>query len=175
MRLPRRCGWLVLVTLVFVLDACVLDPEKQVAEQLNAHWGNLEQHPSTLKSPLHDLKVRLWQDRPDYSALIDDTPLRYPRAISLEMPEYPWFVAHLRLEAFVNVSIVIGEDGNVEAARVLKSSDSYFDESALEAAKTFKFKPAQGPTGPRKFLADIPIHYLPPIGNADSRPAPFRR
>jgi TonB family protein len=147
--------------LCLLLANCAADPEKVAADRLNAYWENLERHPSSQNSPLHDLKVKLWQDQPEYAALIDDIPPHRPRIITLVMPECPPVVSFLRVQGDVDVSYVIGADGNVEAARILKSSNVAFNDPALKAVWEFKFRPASGPEGPRKYLTSTPIHFQP--------------
>jgi TonB family protein len=47
----------------------------------------------------------------------------------------------------------------VENARILESSDSRFNDSALEAIRRFTFIPAEGVNGPTREIAMQPLHF----------------
>jgi TonB family protein len=66
-------------------------------------------------------------------------------------------LAHVN--AKVIVSFVVGVDGRVEDARVIESSDSRFDASALEAIRRFTFIPAEGVNGPTREIAMQPFNF----------------
>jgi TonB family protein len=63
------------------------------------------------------------------------------------------------VNAKVIVSIVVGVEGRVEDARIIESSDSRFDASALEAIRRFTFIPAEGVNGPTREIAMQPFYF----------------
>lgn len=73
----------------------------------------------------------------------DFTPCEiYPEMIYQHVPEYPRLAKQAGIEGMVWVQALVDEDGEVERAKVAKSSGvSSLDESALRAAYENKFKP----------------------------------
>ncbi len=76
------------------------------------------------------------------------TPIRLhsgivaPRKIHEVLPIYPATARSLRLEGMVILEAVIGVDGRVESARVLRSLP-LLDEAALGAVRQWRFAPAR--------------------------------
>ncbi len=66
-----------------------------------------------------------------------------PVLVHYEEPRYPAGAKQSQLEGWVRVKMLVGVEGRVERAEVLESSDPVFEEPALEAAKSFRFEPAQ--------------------------------
>ena len=58
-------------------------------------------------------------------------------------PEYPEQARRGGLEGWVGVEVLVGSDGRVKRARVLRSSDDVFESAALAAAKELQFRPAE--------------------------------
>jgi TonB family protein len=85
-----------------------------------------------------------------------DTP---PTLLTELRPEYPAEAKHAGLEGSVLVKVLVGEDGTVESASILKSSDIVFESSALDAASRCQFKPAKFEGDPTRSYVAIPIHY----------------
>ena len=104
---------------------------------------------------------RLWADVPEYAVLArgDNSGLKAPRLISSVPPAYPLSARLANRKATVFVSFVVNEKGVVEAARVLESSDSRFDKSAIDAVLQWKFLPAMGPHGPLKASINVPLQF----------------
>jgi TonB family protein len=111
-----------------------------------------------------DQIVRLWRDRPEYVALVNaPPPAKRMRLISAFPPKYPYML-HFHVEATVTVSFVVGKDGRVEDARVIESSDSRFDASAIDAIFKFTWVPAEDSTGnPAREIAHLPFHFRPTL------------
>jgi TonB family protein len=109
-----------------------------------------------------DQIVRLWRDKPEYVALAKaPPPAKRMRVISAFPPDYP-YALHFHVEATVTISFVVGNDGRVEDARVIESSDSRFDASAIAAIFKFTWIPAEDSTGgPTREMAHIPFHFKP--------------
>jgi TonB family protein len=71
---------------------------------------------------------------------------------------------HFHVEATVVVSFVVGKDGRVEDARVVESSDSRFDSSAIDAILKFTWIPAEDSTGsPEREMVNMPFHFKPTL------------
>jgi TonB family C-terminal domain len=66
-----------------------------------------------------------------------------PQPIVQVQPEYPEVARKAGLEGRVIVAAVVDENGNVIQAYIHSSTNSIFNEAALEAAKKMKFKPAK--------------------------------
>jgi len=79
--------------------------------------------------------------------------------ISAVAPAYPTILRLGHVNAKVSVSIVVGTDGRVEAARIFESSDSRFNDSVLEAVRQFTFIPAQGTDGPTRYIFWMPFNF----------------
>ncbi len=65
-----------------------------------------------------------------------------PQIIKRVLPEYPELARKAGLEGKVIVEIIVGKDGHVKSARVLKSDNEIFNQAALNAVKQYVFKPA---------------------------------
>jgi periplasmic protein TonB len=65
-----------------------------------------------------------------------------PEIIKKEIPLYPDLARKAQIEGRVVVTVTIGKTGLVEAAEIFKSVPM-LDESAMEAAKKCRFKPAK--------------------------------
>jgi TonB family C-terminal domain len=66
-----------------------------------------------------------------------------PQPVVQVQPEYPEVARKAGLEGRVIVAAVVDENGNVIHASIHSSTNSIFNEAALEAAKKMKFKPAR--------------------------------
>ncbi len=65
-----------------------------------------------------------------------------PKLIKRVLPEYPELARKAGLEGKVIVEYIVGKDGHVKSARVLKSDNEIFNQAALNAVKQYVFKPA---------------------------------
>jgi TonB family protein len=65
-----------------------------------------------------------------------------PRLLYTVRPEYPELARKINAEGTVEVEIVIGKNGMVEDARILRSIP-ILDEAALTAVKQFRYTPAR--------------------------------
>lgn len=65
-----------------------------------------------------------------------------PQIIKRVLPEYPELARKAGLEGKVIIEIIVGKDGHVKSARVLKSDNEIFNQAALNAVKQYVFKPA---------------------------------
>jgi protein TonB len=65
-----------------------------------------------------------------------------PEVLNREEPRYPELARKAGIEGMVVVKVLIGTKGDVEKVEVVKSHPM-LDESAMEAAKKFKFKPGK--------------------------------
>jgi TonB family protein len=74
----------------------------------------------------------------------EDTDVRAPIEIRRDMP--PWVPSNRVLRSQVltgSVRVVVAEDGSVESARMIDSVSPDYDQSLLQAATTWRFRPAQ--------------------------------
>lgn len=65
-----------------------------------------------------------------------------PHPIHITTPDYPQFAKQKKITGTVKLYLVINENGSVESAKFV-DGPNVFKESALRAAKTFKFKPGK--------------------------------
>ena len=74
-----------------------------------------------------------------------DAPVRDPDVrpvrISSEQPAYPAVARKARISGIVIVEMIIERDGHVSDVRVLKPLPVGLDQAAVDAARTWKYKP----------------------------------
>jgi TonB family protein len=158
-----RASYLLAVGAAFIglTSGCTSDSKfaNEWPAATNAKLAASEQQGHTGQSRYHEKLLRLWQDKPEYLALIDNQPPKRMRVISAVTPEYPFALQAWHVNGQVVVSFIVGTDGHTEDARVVESTDSRFDESALAAIKGFLFVPASGSDGPTRSMATVPFNY----------------
>jgi protein TonB len=88
---------------------------------------------------------------PEYD--VRPTPLKTPP------PDYPPGLKRDGVAGVVVVKVLIDETGAVAECKVSKSTNSEFDQPALEAVKKWKFKPALKDGAPVKAKLAIPIQF----------------
>ena len=118
---------------------------------------------------LLERQIKLWADIPEYSqgrAEINLTTTA--KLLSAVQPTYPPVLIPLGRTATVQLSAVVGRDGQVEAARVFESDDHRFDQAALEAVRKWKFSPAESAAGKERSFVSVPIIFEG--GNLDALP-----
>jgi protein TonB len=72
----------------------------------------------------------------------DKTPgIVLPRVNQSVMPKYTSAAMKAKIQGVVPVQVVIGEDGLIEKARVIRSLHPDLDEEALLAARQWTFRP----------------------------------
>ena len=132
------------------------------AEKANASLAAQQAAPAqTNSSELKDRLARLWADVPEYVAVIQDERQlkKTPRLVSMSPPAYPTIPLLAGVKGRVLVSIVVGRDGSVIDARVMESSDSRFDQSAVDAAIKWKFLPGEFDDGPTIVVIAAPVEF----------------
>lgn len=82
-----------------------------------------------------------------------------PVVIKISSPEYPKIALKTGLTGVVHVEIVINENGKIEKATVVKSTNHVFDKPSLKAAKESKFKPAMLDGKPIKTTVTVPFKF----------------
>jgi TonB family protein len=144
--------------LLFLLNSCFMKTSSSPDYAQKANRDLRGYDLSKTVPTEEDLRTQrlLWKDDPTYHALAQDKRkvISTPRLVSAVTPSWPWFADG---EARVVMSVIIGEDGNVEAAKILESSNSQFDKAALSAVKKWKYLPASTSTGPTRFAVNVPI------------------
>lgn len=160
---PRLTGrtLLAMTAAAGLLAGCVTTLNTDAVERTNAALEKLDHTPGPAPpGRYHDQTIRLWQDQPQYAALVDaPPPAKRMRLISAVAPAYPPLLRLGHVNARVVVSFVVGPDGHVEAARVIESSDARFNDSSLTAIFGFTFIPPQGISGPAHELATLPFNF----------------
>lgn len=90
-----------------------------------------------------------------------DIPLDYdqpPRPIKITPPEYPADAFTKRIEGIVEVEILIGTDGHVQRARVVRSVPA-LDAAALQTVYRWVFAPAIKDGHPVATVARAPVSF----------------
>jgi protein TonB len=133
------------------------------ASRANDVFRDAERNPkahTTTEQQKEDL-IRLWADTPDYVMRLrrEKNYVKMPRLVSAVPPSYPVIPLLSNVKATVSVAFVVDERGTVEAARVFESSDSRFDQPAVEAVKKWKFLPAEFDDGPTKGFLVVPVQF----------------
>lgn len=103
--------------------------------------------------------IALWADVPAYHDRLTSNspgPRKPAQLISAFSPPSP-FPLPEGTEIKVNVALVISDTGQVEAARILDSTDARFNQVSLDAVKQWLFRPALGDEGPRIAFTVAPI------------------
>ena len=154
-----------ILALGFAINGCYVTASVDPAHtsRVNASLAaNENQAGSAALNPeLHSRLVRLWSDRSNFVAILesDARPERGPRLVSSVPPNYPTALLVADVKGNVLISIVIDEQGKVEAARVLESSDARFDRPSLDAVRAWKFLPATQNGQPTKTFITIPMEF----------------
>jgi TonB family protein len=132
------------------------------AQRTNASFERNEGGANLNPDYPHDAVIRLWSDKPEYAVLVNAKHVKEMRVISTVSPDYPYWLHLAHVEANVLVSFVVGIDGKVEDARIIESSDSRFNSSAIEAIRKFTWIAAEGAAGPEREMAIVPFYFRAP-------------
>lgn len=106
--------------------------------------------------------LQLWSDEPAYQRFFKyKTHAKKVARIQSAVPPVPPLVAPIpgRENVTVTVSLIVDEAGGVEAARVLDSTDSRFNQSAINAVLQWRFFPAEGEQGFMKSAFVVPLTF----------------
>lgn len=147
------------------LNGCVTSyvGNPEIVKQNNAKLAKYDQglpDPQDMSQADKDRLRRLWRDRREYVELVDVKHAKTIRIVTIAVPKYPYWEAWAKKPAEVAVSFIVGVDGKVEEARVYESSDSRFDQPALDAIRQFIFLPAEGHSGrPEQAIEVQPFHF----------------
>jgi TonB family protein len=159
--MKHTCSTCALLAALAVTGCYTSQVSPDYARQSNQEFSRAEADPrrQAVAAEHKDAMLRLWADKPAYVAwLRDDRTLKkMPRLVSSAVPAYPLVPLLANVKATVVVSFVIDRSGMVEAARVLESSDSRFDQSAVEAVMKWKFLPAEFEDGPTLAVSAVPV------------------
>jgi TonB family protein len=82
-----------------------------------------------------------------------------PEAVHKVEPKYPTSALKDGIEGKVFVKVLVGEQGNVQKAVVVKGSREDFNNAAIEASKGWKFKPAMIKGKPAAAWVVIPFDF----------------
>ena len=82
-----------------------------------------------------------------------------PVPVRMVAPDYPYELKREGVTGIVSVAFEVDETGNVVDPKVLKSSNSAFDQSALNAIVKWKFKPGRKEGVPTKMKIAIPLQF----------------
>jgi TonB family protein len=160
--------FLLAVVALGILNGCVTSSlgNPEFVKQNNAKLAKYDQgvpDSQGTSQAYEDQLRRLWRDKPEYVALVGAKHTRTIRIVSIAVPKYPYWEAWAKKRAEVSISFIVGVDGKVEDARVCESSDSRFDQSALDAMRQFIFVPAEGPSGRPELAIEVqPFHFRVP-------------
>jgi TonB family protein len=155
------CIFLFAVVALGALNGCVTssfdNPEsvERINAKLDKYDRGLPDAPQDMSQEDKDKLRRLWRDKPEYVALVDVKHAKTVRIVTVAVPKYPYWEAWAKRPADVSISYIVGVDGKVEDARLLESSDSRFDQPALDAIRQFIFLPALGPSGRPELAIEV--------------------
>jgi len=157
--------FLLAVFVLNVLNGCVTSyvGNPEIVKQNNAKLAKYDQglpDVQDISQADQDKSRRLWRDKPEYVALVGVKHAKTVRIVSIAAPKYPYWEAWAKIRAEVSISFIVGVDGKVDDARVFESSDSRFDQPALDAIRQFIFVPAEGPSGRPELAIEVqPFHF----------------
>ncbi len=84
---------------------------------------------------------------------------RAPEVVSQVQPEYPNEALKKNLEGVVWVQLWVDESGSVVETKVMKSENPVFNQSAIDAARRWKFKPAIANDKPVAVWISVPFKF----------------
>jgi protein TonB len=116
----------------------------------------------TAPPPMAKAEVR--SETPPRSAEAVSQPIatfaeRKPEIIKLENPKFPLAAQRVGLEGEVVVRALIGVDGKVARAEILRSSNDVFNDAVLTAVNQSRFSPGVKSTGPAETWITIPFRF----------------
>ena len=82
-----------------------------------------------------------------------------PVPVKTVTPEYPSIARQAGIEGMVQVQVLVGTDGKVKKARVVKSDNPIFEPNALKAAMEWVFTPALQQKKPVEVPVVIPFRF----------------
>lgn len=82
-----------------------------------------------------------------------------PKPLQQVSPHFPWAGRHAGKESKVVVDFILGEDGRVQDAAILFSTDPSFEEPALEAMEQWKFSPVERNGVPVRVHLQQPFYF----------------
>jgi TonB family protein len=88
-----------------------------------------------------------------------------PRLLEAASPGYTDEAKKKKIEGEVIVTVVVNEKGDVTEPKIKKGLGSGLDESAIEAAKYFKYKPGMKDDNPVSVRLDITFNFFGQQGN----------
>jgi TonB family protein len=88
-----------------------------------------------------------------------ETGVIQPVPVKQVNPEYPKEAKRLNIEGTVWVKCLVDNNGSVKKAEVLKADAKLFIEPAIDAAKQWKFTPAQRDGKPVETWVTIPFRF----------------
>jgi protein TonB len=84
-----------------------------------------------------------------------------PQCIRCDDPTYPASEPHSRGGKTVVLRLVVEADGRVSNVQVVKAPSQAFADSAVDAARKARFKPARGPDGkPVRVMVNYEITFI---------------
>ncbi|MCC6291163.1 MAG: energy transducer TonB [Bryobacterales bacterium] len=95
-----------------------------------------------------------------------EEPVRIPQPTAMSnatnkvAPSYPAVARQLRLTGDVEVDVVIGEDGRVQDAKVIKGN-AVFSAATVDAVKKWSFKPIQVQGKTQTVLTTLTFSFRP--------------
>jgi protein TonB len=83
-----------------------------------------------------------------------------PVLLSRVEPSYPQVARRAGLGGRVTVRAVIAEDGSVDTVEVLASTNSLFNEAAVDAVRKWRYRPARMNGGPVRVYFSVVVDFL---------------
>lgn len=104
-----------------------------------------------------------------------DAPITPPRVVTSVEAIYPLEAIAAAKEGTSVLTVTISEDGSVSDVQVAESAGEAFDHAVIEAARQWRFEPAQQNGKPIATRVHIPFHFVfaqTPSGEPDGGAAP---
>ncbi len=86
---------------------------------------------------------------------VDENPI----PVKTPPPRYPEAMKREGMTGLVAVTVVIDEKGNIIDSVIAKSSNAEFEKPALDAVKSWKFKPGKKDGTPVKVRVTLPLRF----------------
>jgi TonB family protein len=105
------------------------------------------------------VQVSLYPQGKDVEVFKVGGNVRPPTVVQRVEPHYPEEARDERIQGTVVLGIVVRVDGDVEGVRVVRSLDPRLDESAVEAMKQWKFRPAMRDDTPVAVSLNVEVNF----------------
>jgi len=132
------------------------EPKVEVKKTTASQLLSQEAAKTSTEKTTNDAKINS-----DTAKVVENKPIVtvQPAPVKIIQPPYPDAAKKVGVEGMVFVQVVVGADGKVKSAKVIKALNSACDQAALEAAYKAEFKAGTVDGVPTEMQATIPYRF----------------